>query len=109
MHADTNRIERLEIRITGAEREESGHEGAEAISHLRLVVAVSLLGDLTPKHHLPEFLRRLQGERGTKRDQRRSQAARRAGRMVEEQGEGEQKSGVTWLGRRAGSDPAPSG
>jgi hypothetical protein len=27
--------------------------------------------------------------------------------MVEEQGE--QKSRVTWLGRRAGSDPAPSG
>jgi hypothetical protein len=27
--------------------------------------------------------------------------------MVEEQGE--QKNRVTWLGRRAGSDPAPSG
>lgn len=106
MHADTDRIERHEIRITGAEREESGHEGAEAISHLGPVVAVGLLGDLPPKHHLPEFLRRLQGERGVIRDQR-SQAARRARRMVEEQGE--QKSRVTWLGRRAGSDPAPSG
>jgi len=93
MHADTNRIERLEIRITGAEREESGHEGAEAISHLRLVVAVGLLGDLTPKHHLPEFLRRLQGERGTIRDQRRSQAARRAGRMVEEQEKENRRAG----------------
>ena len=74
MHADTDRIERHEIRITGAEREDSGHEGAEAISHLGTVVAVGLLGDLPPKHHLPEFLRRLQCERGIIRD-RRSQAA----------------------------------
>ena len=45
-------------------------------SHLGLVVAAgALLGDLPPKHHLPELLRRLQGERGTVRDQRRSNAS----------------------------------
>jgi hypothetical protein len=91
MHAVTNRIERLEIRfrITGAEREiRSGHEGVEAISPLRLVEAVGPLRELPPKHHIPEFLRRLQGERGTTRDQRRSQAARRAGRVAEEQKSG---------------------
>lgn len=91
MHAVTNRIERLEIRfrITGADREiRSGHEGVEAISPLRLVEAVGPLRELPPKHHIPEFLRRLQCGRGTTRDQRRSQAAHRAGRVAEEQKSG---------------------
>jgi hypothetical protein len=50
------------IRITGS-GVGSGHGGAEAISHL--VDAVDRLGALAPEHHLPELLRRLQGERAS--------------------------------------------
>lgn len=44
----------------GAERNPA-NGGAGGISHL--VEAVGLLGALAPEHHLPQLLRRLQGER----------------------------------------------
>jgi hypothetical protein len=57
---------------------------SQTLPHLRLVEVVGPLGEMPPKHHIPEFLFQVQDERGTIRNQQQSHAMRRAGRVVEE-------------------------
>lgn len=88
------------------------------ISHV--VAGVGIVGALATEHHLPELLRRLQGKRsGDKielllqdRMRRRRRRAALTGRMEKDRlgdRKRRERAGVTWLGRRAGSGPAPSG